>query len=271
MSDGSMDGALRAAFEGAPGDSAVARLQRSTGVKSRILLHDAPDEESPLLRLGGAGGPGAEDDSRYRIVVEIAKGGVGVVYKAREVDLGRDVALKVLRREHASKPEVLERLVEEAQIGGQLQHPGIVPVYGLGLQADGRPYFAMKLIKGRTLAAALKDRKDPLRDLPRFLRVFEQICQTMAYAHTRGVIHRDVKPSKASRYRGLALRWLQSALSTLSGNIGDADAADALRRWKADADLAPVRDKIDGLPEAVRDAWRKLWVEVDALLARPAR
>jgi serine/threonine-protein kinase len=193
MSDGSMDGALRAAFE--PGESVLARLQRSTGVRSRILLHDAPDEESPLLRVGSAGGPGAQDDSRYRIVGEIAKGGVGVVYKARDRDLGRDVALKVLRKEHASNPEVLERLIEEAQIGGQLQHPGIVPVYGIGLQADNRPYFAMKLIKGRTLAAVLKERKEPLRDLPRFLRVFEQVCQTIAYAHTRGVIHRDLKPS----------------------------------------------------------------------------
>jgi serine/threonine-protein kinase len=188
-----MDGALRAAFE--PGESVLARLQRSTGVTSRILLHDPPQDESPLLRVGGAGGPGADDDGRYRIVGEIAKGGVGVVYKARDIDLGRDVALKVLRREHASNPQVLERLVEEAQIGGQLQHPGIVPVYGMGLWGDGRPSFAMKLIKGRTLAAMLHEREDPSSDLPRFLRVFEQICQTIAYAHTRGVIHRDLKPS----------------------------------------------------------------------------
>ncbi len=190
-----MDGALRAAFGSEPGESVMARLKRTTGVQSRILLHDAPGEESPLLRVGGTGGAGAEDSSRYRIAGEIARGGVGIVYKARDADLGRDVALKVLRREHASNPEVLDRLVEEAQIGGQLQHPGIVPVYGIGLQPDQRPYFAMKLIKGRTLAAVLKERKDPLRDLPRFLRVFEQVCQTIAYAHSRGVIHRDLKPS----------------------------------------------------------------------------
>ncbi len=190
-----MDGALRAAFGSEPGESVIARLKRATGVQSRILLHDAPGEESPLLRVGGTGGAGAEDPSRYRIAGEIARGGVGIVYKARDVDLGRDVALKVLRREHSSNPEVLDRLVEEAQIGSQLQHPGIVPVYGIGLLSDQRPYFAMKLVKGRTLAAVLKERGSPRQDLARFLRVFEQVCQTMAYAHSRGVIHRDLKPS----------------------------------------------------------------------------
>src|SRR5262245_1963611 len=196
MTGDSMEGALRAAFEAASDDSVVARLERSAGVRARVLLHDAPDDtEAPVLRVGSPGETGAEDSIRYRVVGEIAKGGVGVVYKARDRDLGRDVALKVLRREHATNEEVFERLIEEAQIGGQLQHPGIVPVYGLGVQTDGRPYFAMKLIKGRTFAAVLKERKDPLRDLPRLLGVFEQVCQTVAYAHSRGVIHRDLKPS----------------------------------------------------------------------------
>ncbi len=74
---------------------------------------------------------------RYHVVGELARGGVGVVLK------GRDVALKVIRREYARDPDVVRRFIEEAQIGGQLQHPGIVPVYELGLKADERPYFAM--------------------------------------------------------------------------------------------------------------------------------
>ncbi|MHC4411183.1 MAG: serine/threonine-protein kinase, partial [Planctomycetota bacterium] len=90
---------------------------------------------------------------------------------------------------------VFARFVEEAQIGAQLQHPGIVPVYGLGLQPDGRPYFAMKLVKGRTLAELLRERRTPLDGRRRFLQIFEQACQTLAYAHARGVIHRDLKPS----------------------------------------------------------------------------
>ena len=126
---------------------------------------------------------------------EIGRGGVGVVYKGRDQDLGRDVAMKVLKDEYARHPDVLARFVEEAQIGGQLQHPGIVPVYELGLQADERPYFAMKLVKGETLQAQLARRDDPAKNRRRFLGIFEQVCQTIAYAHARRVIHRDLKPA----------------------------------------------------------------------------
>ena len=136
---------------------------------------------------GGAG--------RYQLLGEIGRGGMGAVLKGRDPDLGRDLAVKVLLEEHRDDPELVRRFVEEAQIGGQLQHPGIVPVYELGQFADGRPYFTMKLVKGRTLAALLEERGDPAHDLPRFLAIFEQVCQTMAYAHARGVIHRDLKPS----------------------------------------------------------------------------
>ena len=90
---------------------------------------------------------------------------------------------------------MIRRFVEEAQISGQLQHPGVVPVYELGTLADDRPYFAMKLVKGRTLAALLAERAGPAEDQPRLLGIFEQVCLTMAYAHARGVVHRDLKPS----------------------------------------------------------------------------
>ncbi len=90
---------------------------------------------------------------------------------------------------------IARRFIEEAQIAGQLQHTGITPVYELGVFADGRPYFTMKLVKGQTLAALLAARRDVPDDRPRFLGVFAQVCQTLAYAHARGVIHRDLKPS----------------------------------------------------------------------------
>ena len=77
---------------------------------------------------------------------------MGAVLKGRDPDLGRDLAVKVLLETHRDDPELVRRFVEEAQIGGQLQHPGIVPVYELGAFADRRPYFTMKLVKGRTLA-----------------------------------------------------------------------------------------------------------------------
>ena len=83
---------------------------------------------------------------------------MGAILKGRDVDLGRELAVKVLLEAHQGSPDVVRRFVEEAQIGGQLQHPGVVPVYELGTFADRRPYFAMKLVRGRTLAALLAER-----------------------------------------------------------------------------------------------------------------
>jgi serine/threonine-protein kinase len=131
---------------------------------------------------------------RYQLLGEIARGGMGAVLKGRDTDLGRDIAVKVLLQRHQDKASMLARFVEEAQIGGQLQHPGVVPVYELGTFPNQRPYFTMKLVKGQTLAKLLDERADSCQDRPRLLKVFEQVCQTLAYAHSRGVIHRDLKP-----------------------------------------------------------------------------
>ena len=120
---------------------------------------------------------------------------MGAVLKGRDPDLGRDVAIKVLREDLRDNGDLISRFVEEAQIGGQLQHPGVVPIYELGTFADKRPYFSMKLVKGQTLADLIAARSGPADDLPRFLSIFAAVAQTMAYSHTRGVIHRDLKPS----------------------------------------------------------------------------
>ncbi len=151
----------------------------------------------PRVRLAGSEAPlpGTSASGRYEIVGEIARGGVGVVYRGRDTDLGRDVAMKVLRDEYAQRPELVQRFVEEAQIGGQLQHPGIVPVYELGVREGGKPYFAMKFVKGRTLSELLDARGDVSEDRRALLSHFAQACHTVAYAHSRGVIHRDLKPA----------------------------------------------------------------------------
>ena len=120
---------------------------------------------------------------------------MGSVLKGRDPDLGRDVAIKVVREDLRDNGDLVRRFVEEAQIGGQLQHPGVVPIYELGTFADKRPYFSMKLVKGQTLADLLAARSGPADDLPRFMSIFAAVAQTMAYSHTRGVIHRDLKPS----------------------------------------------------------------------------
>ncbi|MBL8900207.1 MAG: tetratricopeptide repeat protein [Planctomycetes bacterium] len=198
--DDTMDGGLRAAF-GAPSEATPLRasvlhvLRQKTGGRLDLHLH-ANDESSGIpVRVDEASRAMRDPNGRYQVLGEIGRGGVGVVFKGRDQDLGRDVAMKVLRAEYADKPEIIERFVEEAQIGGQLQHPGIVPVYEIGLQPGDRPYFAMKLVKGETLQALLSRREQVQGDRRRFLAIFEQICQTIAYAHARRVVHRDLKPA----------------------------------------------------------------------------
>jgi serine/threonine-protein kinase len=125
---------------------------------------------------------------------EIARGGMGVVYRAHDVALRRDVALKLLREELASDSAAVERFLEEARIAGALQHPGIVPIYALGRTETGRPYFTMKLIEGRTLASLLAERTSAAHDQRRFLAILDAACRTVAYAHDRGIVHLDLKP-----------------------------------------------------------------------------
>ncbi|MDR3637078.1 MAG: serine/threonine-protein kinase [Isosphaeraceae bacterium] len=184
-----LEAGLRAAFgpesavSGWGGGSALAAIERDYGIGSHPIFGDA------------AYGNSSTSPGRYAIAGEIARGGIGVVLKGRDVDLGREVAIKTLRAEHAGNPAMVRRLVEEAQIGGQLQHPGVLPVYEIGLDPERRPYFTMKLVRGETLATLLRDRLDPAQERRRFVTIFEQVCQTVAYAHARGVVHRDLKPS----------------------------------------------------------------------------
>jgi serine/threonine-protein kinase len=181
--------------------------------------HDAiRDEAAPTRPPPSDGadlaGTVCDPSGRYQLLAEIGRGGMGAVYLGRDTELGRDLAVKILLEAHKDCPEVARRFIEEAQITGQLQHPAAVPVYGLGRLADGRPYIALKLVQGRTLAELLKKRGEPGalapggRDrlpqgadapgspvaLPRLLKIFERVCQTIAYAHSKGVIHRDLKP-----------------------------------------------------------------------------
>mgnify|MGYP000302840424 CR=1 FL=1 len=128
-------------------------------------------------------------DERYSVVREVGRGGMGTVYLAHDNVLDRDVALKV---SNAARPDpALEaRVRTEALVLARLEHPGIVPIHDVGTLPDGRLFYIMKLVRGRTLEEYLSDRHDPIERL----RVFERVCEPVAFAHARGVVHRDLKP-----------------------------------------------------------------------------
>src|SRR5262249_39695117 len=131
----------------------------------------------------------------YALLDEVGRGGMGVVYRARDEALARDVAVKLLSDRYPAESLPAQRFLNEARITGQLQHPGIPAVHQVGTLADGRPFLAMKLIKGNTLEAILKQRPDPSADRGRLLAIFEAVCQAVSYAHAHRVIHRDLKPA----------------------------------------------------------------------------
>jgi serine/threonine protein kinase len=163
---------------------------------------DHPAAPVPARGLEPAIPRGAEPESaifgpvagRYDLGDRIAKGGMGIIYRAHDRLLNRTVVVKVMRSRFLDRPNLLRRFLTEARISGRLQHPGIVPVYEVGTLADTRPFIAMKLIEGRTLDRLLRDRPKPADNLAHFLKVFEALCHTIAYAHQQGVIHRDLKP-----------------------------------------------------------------------------
>jgi serine/threonine-protein kinase len=145
---------------------------------------------------------GAGDEGRFRIVRPYARGGVGEVFLARDQELGRYVALKQIRAPHADNPANRWRFLAEAEITGGLDHPGIVPVYGVGRQSDGRPFYAMRFIEGESLKDAVARyharglRHDRRRvEFGKLLTRLIDACHVMAYAHRRGVVHCDLKPA----------------------------------------------------------------------------
>ena len=182
-------------------------------------LGDAPTEASvvqPGLASTLAGGDtertatygfgsGTADSQRFRVLRPHARGGLGTVFVALDTELHREVAVKEILDNHVNDPVSRARFLLEAEVTGGLEHPGIVPVYGLGTYADGRPYYAMRFIRGDSLKTAIEQfhadaglKSDPGRrslELRKLLRRFTDVCNAIDYAHNRGVLHRDIKPS----------------------------------------------------------------------------
>jgi len=172
----------------------------STNEFLRTLVTPPPTGHALIESLPQpAGGTGR---SRYSLKGLHAEGGLGKIWVARDLELQREVALKELKPQYARHRDARRRFLQEAQVTGQLEHPNIVPVYELGRRTDEtQPFYTMRLVRGETLRAAAerfhenrrKGRRDPL-EFPRLLRAFVDVCNAISYAHSRGVIHRDLKP-----------------------------------------------------------------------------
>ena len=160
--------------------------------------------DDPYATRAHASGRPAAAGLRFRVLRFHARGGLGQVSVARDEELHRDVALKEIQDRYADDPGSRSRFLVEAEITGNLEHPGIIPVYGLGTYDDGRPFYAMRFIKGDSLKDAIahfhaggEARDDPgerTLALQKLLRRFLDVCYAMDYAHSRGVLHRDLKP-----------------------------------------------------------------------------
>ena len=175
----------------------LAPTLHSTGAYAQVEL---PEWEAPTLSAADVPVPWEGDEreriGRFLVKHPLGAGGMGAVFAVHDPELARDVALKVVRDQDEGGAARIARFVSEAQITGQLEHPGIVPVHEIGVTPEGALYYTMKRLHGRSLRQLLRALRDGEEDWPlqRRLAVFAQICDAVGFAHSRGVLHRDLKP-----------------------------------------------------------------------------
>ncbi len=211
-----------------------------------------PDTVLNHLREAGAAEAPNLSGTRYELAGELGRGGMGTVYIAHDRQLDREVALKVLHLEDPSGAAAA-RMLNEARILARLEHPGIVPVQDAGTLADGRVFYAMKLVRGERL-----DRyRESGRALPDVLRVFLRICETVAFAHSHGIIHRDLKPENVMVGKFGEVLVLDWGVAKVVGNeaiagAGRGDAPETLhgtvvgtRDYMAPEQAAGAIDQVD--------------------------
>ncbi len=187
---------------------------------SRVLLDEAP---------------------RYEARARLGRGGMGEVQLCLDRRIGREVAMKLIRPEVSSDEVVRARFAREARVQGQLEHPSVVPVHDLGIDAEGRLFFTMKRVRGRTLADIIDRQREghaPTLEAysrRRMLGAFAQLCLCVAFAHSRGVLHRDLKPDNVMLGDYGELHVLDWGIATILEDLGSTDERGA--RGVVDADL----------------------------------
>jgi serine/threonine-protein kinase len=233
----------------------------------RSVRHDLERIADPEVQrsIGHVGAAAGEADSsrthapaataafravRYKRLRPHARGGLGEVFVALDEELHREVALKEIQNEHADHPENQARFLVEAEITGNLEHPGVVPIYGLGRYDDGRPYYAMRFVRGDSLKDAVKrfHRQESSLDAGRrsvelrgLLGRFLDVCDAVAYAHSRGVLHRDLKPGNVmlGRYgETLVVDW---GLAKLLGRVESRSGEDVPLITSLSGDSTPTQ------------------------------
>jgi serine/threonine-protein kinase len=211
--------AVHLARQAGDAEKSLAALPAGRSTQERLAQLGDPDIDETLAHVGSGSsqhdgdrdrtatysvGSATSDGQRFRVLRPHARGGLGAVFVALDSELHREVALKQILDAHADDPISRQRFLLEAEVTGGLEHPGIVPVYGLGTYGNGRPYYAMRFIRGDSLKEAIERfhadealRKEPGRrslELRKLLRRFLDVCNAVEYAHSRGVLHRDIKP-----------------------------------------------------------------------------
>ncbi len=178
------------------GETVVADSYRFPSLEDSKIVQEvfAELEQDAAARESRRSNQNSEFPSRYVPVSEVGRGGIGSVWRVDDLHSQRPLAIKVLREKFRNDRQANIRLEREAILTGMLQHPGIPPVHDHGLLKDNSSFFTMKLIDGETLEEILNKRKGDDTDFQDSITVFENVAQTMAYAHSKNVIHRDLKP-----------------------------------------------------------------------------
>jgi eukaryotic-like serine/threonine-protein kinase len=209
------------------------------------IVGDQPEAKRFFAEHAGA--------QRFHVLRPLARGGLGEVFVARDQELRREVALKLIQERHASDAGSRTRFQFEAEITGRLEHPGVIPVYGMGVDARGRPYYAMRFVRGESLKESIArfhgqdgptqeggERSLAFREL---LGRFVDVCNTMAYAHGRGILHRDLKPANimlGPYGETLVVDWgLAKVAGRPDGEPSTAEASLELLRASAGASTEP--------------------------------